>query len=233
MKNILYIIAIGITLTFSSCSTEASFYDTLDIEESDQLFGGSITDIQTLIGQEAYDALTRDLGITIFPGDNPPNLNGSYNIFKLLKTHDLDPSDPSIGTIFEDQYIKVSLSNQNNETLTIDYNGEFFLTQFTGGDPSPTGDISFLNEASIGDVFVTGETSSDGTGGFTIFVTVTVGDDPSFDNFDTVALSGIRTATGIANLTYAYVSYEGGTSETGPIEFGETWTDELGDSPSL
>lgn len=230
MKNIVYIIGFVITLTFSSCSTETSFYDTLDAGQADQLFGGTLTEIENLIGEDAYNKLTGVLGVPIYAGNNPPTLNGNYIIYEMLRTANaVDPLDPEIGFI-DGRYIQIELSSQDNTTLTIAYRGSFWDP---GADGVPGGfdDVELLSEAAFGEVFVSGETSPDGTGGFTVYIEVIVNNDPT--DIDTIAISGFKTADGIENLTYAYVSYEGGNNTTGPINEGLTWVDNDGFSLNL
>jgi hypothetical protein len=227
MKNILYIIAFAITLTFSSCSTETSFYDTLDASQADQLFGGSLGDIENLIGEDAYNKFSGILGIPIYAGNNPPVLNGEYNIFEMLQTADaINPNDPFNNTLLEGIYIKIALGNQNNQTLKIDYVGEFWLSGADGIDGTSDDEFSF-SEAAIGEIFISGNASADGTGGFNVYVEVIVDNDPT--DLDTIAISGFKTADGIQNLTYAYVSFNIDST----IDAGTTWTDNDGFSPSL
>lgn len=222
MKKILYIIAAFITISFSSCESET---DILTIVNQGQGFSftGTTSSIQQLLGQNTYNTLTGVLGIPIYTGDNPPSLNGNYNIFEMLRTANaIDPSDPFLGMI-DGRYIKIELSSQDNGTLTIAYRGSFWDPGLDG-IPGGSDDTEQLNEAAVGDIFVSGNT---GTGAFTIFVEVKVNNDPN--DLDTIALSGIRTSNGIADLTYAYVSFD----STGTIDEGLTWTDDDGVSPNF
>jgi hypothetical protein len=225
MKKILYIIAAILTLSFSSCESEKSILE-LAGEGQAFSFNGSTASIQEVLGTTAYNALTGPLGIPIYTGDNPPSLTGTYNIYsRRLTANYNNPSDPNINTIDND-IIQVNLSNQNNADLTIGYVG-MFISLGLDGIPGTGDDETYITESGFGDVFVSGDTSS---GGFTIFIEVAVNGD--LEDIDTIAISGVRTATGIENLTYAYVSYDG-VGTTGVISDGLTWTDDDGFSSNL
>jgi hypothetical protein len=201
MKNILYIIAFAITGTFLSCSSEISYYDTLSDEQRDQAFGGSIEDIQDLIGIDAYNALKNNLGIDIYEGNNPPIVEGSFPIWLLEVAGDiLDPS--TVGEINgpDDTIVSINLQNQNNTDLTIGYRG-FFLDP--GPDQVPGGGddgmVNIISEIGIEPTYISGDSS---TGAFTI-----LGNVDFLGRIDAFAISGIKTANGINNLKYAYVEY--------------------------
>jgi hypothetical protein len=222
MKNILYIIALAITITFSSCSTETSFYDTLS-EEQLQAATGFVPDdagFQELLGP-AYSKLTVELGVNLNEGDNPPDLNGFYFIFPVEVTADLNP-DPDFPVPYDipNVFIEILLSGQNG--LTIDYQGVFWDT---GDDGVPGGidDAELFRETNADlfeDTYLSGDAN---TGLFTIFATVLSQGDPS-PGVDVIAISGQRTATGIDNLEYGYVSLDG-IEDTSPIIGGQTYSD--------
>lgn len=214
MKNYIYIIALFVMATFSSCESEVSF---LELAESQGFaFTGSTQSIQELIGLDAYQKLTQDLGIIVNTGDTPPNINGNYPIWEVEIAADI--ADPgNVGTIVTDSFIHINLLNQNNDDLTIDYRG-FFLEVGPDGAPLGGDDIFLFEEEIEGERYLSGNST---TGAFTIFGRVRV----DANRVDVIAISGIRTATGVNNLEYGYVVYDTGNPDTGTIIGGQTYRD--------
>jgi hypothetical protein len=217
MKKILYITAAFLTIAFSSCESEQSILDS-------QGFGGSVEEIQDFVGVDTYDKFSGILGVPIYEGNNPPLVNGEYNIFQILQTADaIDPNSPANGRILGGVHIKIELSNQDIKNGRIYYTGSFWGT---GADGVPdTSDDAFLYfDTAFSEVFISGSALPDGTGGFNLFLDVELD-----GTAQTVAISGFKTSDGITDLTYAFVSYD----DNNTIDAGKTWKDENGFSPSL
>ena len=119
-------------MTFSSCTSETSYYDTLDETQAAFLFTGTTQGIQALLGP-AYSKLTQELQMPINAGSNPPNLNGNYPLFEQETIANI--FDPNVVPwISDNRFIHINLINQDNSNLTIDYQG-FFMDAGADGQP--------------------------------------------------------------------------------------------------
>ena len=207
MKNIVYIIGFAIALTFSSCSTETSFYDTLDAGQADQLFNGSQADIIDYIGQNAYDELKQVLNFPINTGNTPPIINGNY-LMNEIGEYNFNTSE------FEGPfgyYVEYLMNSQDNDSLTINYTGRF-MNYGLDGVPFTSDDELNVQETGIGRSFVSGNSA---TGDFTVIVRTQV----TIDRVDVIALSGRLSASGnVENMEYGYVYFDNGDPDTGTIE---------------
>lgn len=82
---------------------------------------GSIEDIKNWANPEIVDAV-KNLGFTIHEGNNPPNIEGDYEISpRILEATNIQ-GDYQIGSIF--YKINISFSNQDNTTLTVNFIGK-------------------------------------------------------------------------------------------------------------
>ena len=216
MKKIISILAIIGAFTFSSCESEVSFLELAG--QQGFVFTGSTEDIQTYIGQEAYRKLTIDLAVPLNTGDTPPIINGNYILW--LREIIANIENPTEIGVLDTDFMHISLANQNNEDLTIEYTGYFAEV---GADETPrTADDNFyLTESGIGQSFVSGTANGD----FTIFTRSQV----NAERVDVIAISGTLLVSGdIENLTYGYVRFDNGDPDTGTIDYGINWTDEDG-----
>lgn len=65
----------------------------------------------------------KDLGMPVYGGNNPPNIEGSYLLdSQTMKKSNVDGDDP-VGTKYVDEII--TLSNQNNDNFTITLKSEY------------------------------------------------------------------------------------------------------------
>jgi hypothetical protein len=206
MNNIIYVIALSITVTFSSCTSEKSYYDTLGDGEIDQLFTGSKDDIINYIGQTAYDELTQVLKFPINTGNTPPTINGN---FQMNEIGEYNVSTSTIDGPFG-YYVEYSMNSQDNDALTINYTARF-LNYGLDGIPFNEDDELYAQETGIGQSFLSGKSAS---GDFTVIVKTQV----TTDRVDIIALSGRRGTVDINSMQYAYVSFDNGDPDTGAIE---------------
>ena len=208
MKNILYIISLTITITFSSCTSERSYYDTLEEGEVDRLFTGTQKDIIDYIGQPAYDELTQVLNFPINTGSPPPLIAGNYLMNEI---GEYNVSSSAFDGPFE-YYVQFLLGSNGNDGVTISYVARFW-NYGLDGIPFTFDDEIIVQESGIGQSFVSGNSTS---GDFTVIVKTQV----TTDRIDVIALSGRLGATsgGVENLQYAYVYFDNGDPNTGAIE---------------
>lgn len=122
-KNLLILLLL--TLVISCSKTDDS---------SDGDFDGSIRSITDFYNEDLIKAL-EDLGFQINTGNTPPNLQGSYFIspYKLSAS---TVNGDYVGKLFTN-YI-AHFTNQDNESLTIDFKGE-------QGDNEDNGYGSFIS----------------------------------------------------------------------------------------
>lgn len=109
MKRIFSFVFVIIIL-FSACSK--------DDDGGNGDFGGSMEDIREFVGSDLFDTIM-GLGMTINPGDTPPEIEGKYLISTVVLESSNIPSDYP-GKIFMDFLIE--FKNQNG--LEIDFKGE-------------------------------------------------------------------------------------------------------------
>lgn len=108
MKHYIYLFAIAFVLF--SCSKD----------DDNQEQQGSISDIKNWANAEIIDAI-EDLGYTIHDGNNPPNIEGKYQISSRILEASSVPGDYPIGTTFF--RINMTFDNQDNNTLTVNFTG--------------------------------------------------------------------------------------------------------------
>jgi hypothetical protein len=206
MKNILYVIALTLTVTFSSCTSEKSYYETLGSGEINELFTGTKDNIINYIGQPAYDELTLVLKFPINTGSTPPNIDGNYLMNEIgqynVSTSTID------GPI--SNYIEYLMNSQNDDALNINYNARF-LNYGLDGIPFNEDDKLIAEETGIEKSFISGDIS---TGDFTVIVKTQV----TTNRIDIIAISGRRGLTEINSMQYAFMHFDNGDPDTGAIE---------------
>ncbi|QCX01638.1 hypothetical protein FGM00_16530 [Aggregatimonas sangjinii] len=197
------------TLKIIGCCLLVAFYscDKNDDSETTDEFDGSIRSVENFFTPELVKALT-DLGFELNEGNTPPNLEGTYLISPLQLNATTVETD-QIGSIFSDY--TATITNQNNEKLTIDFNGE-------GGGQIDNGFGSFIS----------------GTENkFSIYLklTIQIGNEPAESAY---ALSGTITDDGISEAQMAILMLDDkGDVEEVYIEnnTGRLFTDGDGFSP--
>ncbi|WCO00596.1 hypothetical protein [Psychroserpens ponticola] len=158
-----------ITMLFS-CSGDD------DAAEIANQFDGSLESVEEFFTPELVDALL-DLGFIINTGDNPPNIEGVYFSSPFILEASTVPSD-FVGQSFADYTSE--FSNQDNGSLTIDFNG-------MGGNQTDVGFGSFV--------------SGDGNA-FSVYLknTGTIG---TYSADTAIAISGRMTEDGIEDFKLA------------------------------
>ncbi len=105
-----------------------------DDEENDAGFDGSISDIENFYNSDVLDELI-SLGLDINTGSNPPNIEGVFNATPFILQASSVNGDTT-GSQFPD--LSMIFSNQDNTSLTIDFNG-------VNGAETYDGDGSFIS----------------------------------------------------------------------------------------
>lgn len=121
-KTIVVLTLIGI-LSFSSCKKEKDF-------------DGSRINVESFLGSEVVEAMD-DIGLTLFYGEKPPQIEGSFLINPAELKSSTVPADPETHT-FDD--LVASFKNQNNKDLTLDYEGDEFYENSVGQGTFIAGD---------------------------------------------------------------------------------------------
>lgn len=108
MKNILFLscLVLGILISFSACKKEVS-----TVNEK-----GLTREIVDLVPAEIL-AEMEDLGMPIYGGDQPPNIENSFIASPLVLLNSNVPADPAPGHLFDDYYI--TFSDQKNDELSV------------------------------------------------------------------------------------------------------------------
>ena len=159
-----------------------------DKGENDTGFDGSLNDIENFYNSDVVDALI-DLGLDINTGANPPNIEGLFNATPfILQASSVDGDSP--GSQFPD--LSMIFSNQDNESLTIDFNG-------ANGPESYDGDGSFIS----------GEGDS-----FSVFLTVDVTLNGNVAE-TTFAISGSIAEGGLGDIQVALIMIDDGGDPDG------------------
>jgi hypothetical protein len=188
MKKILYILSIiTIALTLSSCESETSI---LDISE-ELGFTGTTEDIQSFLGADNYQALL-DLGVTVYNGNTPPTITGSYIISpNTLSASNIPDETFEVGTIFFDEII--SFVNQDNTELSIDYSARTIDSE--GNTVSSAVGV---------ESFISGSDDN-----FTVIIKInstSIGDEGNTISFvQGLAISGTKTVSGILNIEKGFI----------------------------
>lgn len=126
MKNVTMLVVL-LTIIISACSSD----------DATQLtsFDGTLQSIEDFYGKRAVDSIKK-LGIAINTGNTPPNVEGVFEAVPFVLEASLFKND-NIGSIFTAN--KVTLSNQNNNALTINYKG------LQSGNSSSTTQASYIS----------------------------------------------------------------------------------------
>lgn len=173
MKQFKVLLFLFGALIFIACSKK----ETTTTNSEGDSFKGELNDVKALYNEDIVAALD-SLGFTFNLGDNPPQLEGAYEVKPFILENSNIPTD-SIGNIFYDQVI--TLSNQDNTNLTIDI-------QILGERQLTLGSGSFI--------------SGDGNK-FSVYSLTETQTDSSVVVETTVSISGIITDDGISYLQYA------------------------------
>lgn len=72
--------------------------------------------VNAIVTQEIINTM-KSLGITIYTGDNPPDISGTYLASPFILKGTIVPNDYEIGKVFADYY--ATFSDQNNDSLSI------------------------------------------------------------------------------------------------------------------
>ncbi|MDT0556782.1 hypothetical protein [Patiriisocius hiemis] len=171
MKQYKILFLLSLFLVFSACKKD-------DDGDNDQSFDGSIEDIESFYNSDVVDALI-DLGFEINTGNNPPTIEGSYLCTPSILEATSVPNDV-IGSQFPDLFL--NFRNQDNSTLTIDFDGASGSETYDGAGS-----------------FVSGSDDQ-----FSVFLIITVTRDGETAEV-TFAISGTKEADGIANLQVALI----------------------------
>jgi hypothetical protein len=199
MKKIILTLFI-LSLIFNSCSSN---------DDSDNsTFNGSLEDIREYYNEDLVDALN-DLGFNINTGNTPPNVEGVYFVSPLILQASSVASD-IIGARFNDYTI--TLTNQNNEDLTIDYLGDQGLQVDLGGGS-----------------FISGDNNN-----FSIFLITTSTNQINEEADSAIAISGTFTEEGVEGFQIAYMMLDNKENPSGtwiPNNSGRVVHDSDGFSP--
>lgn len=87
-------------------------------EDQVEFIDGISRDILEFVSEEELTILEDTLGVQIYRGNNPPQINGSYKMSPVLLNKSNVPNDVGEGHRFADVYLK--FYNQNDELFTID-----------------------------------------------------------------------------------------------------------------
>lgn len=131
MKNLKVLpLFLALSLFFISCDKD---------DDSNSGPDGTVVSIENFYTPELLETLD-ELGFTINTGTTPPNIEGSYLANPLTLVSSNIPND-NIGTTYSD--LLMTFTNQNNTSLTLDYEGmnngssrESIQSYVTGSDDS-------------------------------------------------------------------------------------------------
>lgn len=128
----------------------------------------SIRQVEDFLTPEAVKAL-EDLGFDVFPGDNPPLIEGTYLAEHVLRNTSV-PDDPSVpGDRFDD--VTITFSDQSGSSITVETD-----------EPTASG----RGEGSL----IIGDGGIGQTSNFSVFVKQELVDDKGVRFTATVAISG-------------------------------------------
>ncbi|MBR9916079.1 MAG: hypothetical protein GYB32_14905 [Algicola sp.] len=157
-------------------------------EDIGNQFDGSLESVEDFFSPDLVQAL-QDLGFIINTGNNPPNIEGVFFSSPFILEASSVPGD-FIGQTFADYTSE--FFNQNNQALTLDFNG-------MGGTQTDEGFGSFV--------------SGDGNL-FSVYLknTTRIG---NFDAETAIAISGRITQDGIEDFKYATLMLDDGGDPEG------------------
>ncbi|MBO0949627.1 hypothetical protein [Fibrella forsythiae] len=177
------------------------------------------TDILRLVPAETI-AKVRELGVTIYEGRNPPNIEGAYLLAPLYMTKSSVPNEPVKPDGFNDYKIKVYAQNSANLTASLDTKS---ISKSTGSvAATSTGQGTYL--AGNGNFF-------------SLFVILETKRTTNTTRSRTVEVySGELTTTGIRNLEstlFMLEDYGDPNNELIPINTGRAFKDSDGFSERI
>ncbi len=176
MKHYIYLCTIALILF--SCSTDN---DTVIIERQ-----GTVESLKAWANPEIIDAL-ENLGLTIYEGDSPPNIEGNYQMNERVLEATNVPNDNPIG--FRVAILNMSFSNQNNSTFTTNFNG----TNISNDDNSIISTLTLDNY--LENSFITGSGNF-----FTAFFKVVSTRESGTEALQIYVISGELTEDGISGI---------------------------------
>lgn len=124
------VIVLVFVLSISSC-------------KKDKAFNGTREDVQSFLGKDLVEALD-DIGFNMNYGETPPQLEGSFLVSPADLKSSTVPGDPDSHT-FND--LKAIFKNQNNNDLTIDYEGDELFENSKGLGTFIAGDGEYFTVA--------------------------------------------------------------------------------------
>ncbi len=206
-----HLLNIGLLLFLAGCTIKREVIQPTGYDFS--------TDILRLVPAETI-AKVRELGIPIYEGRNPPNIEGAYLMAPLYMTKSTVPNEPVKPDGFNDYKIKVYAQNSANLTASLDTKS---INKSTGNvSATSTGQGTYL--AGNGNFF-------------SLFVILETKRTNSTTRSRTVEVySGELTATGIRNLQstlFMLEDYGDSNNELIPINTGRAFKDNDGFSERI
>lgn len=172
MKQYKILMLLALFLAFSACKKDD------DGDGDDQTFDGSITDIENFYNSDVVDAFF-ELGFNINTGNNPPLIEGSYLVTPSILQATSVPNDV-IGSVFSDIFL--NFRNQDNGSLTIDFDGASGSETYDGAGS-----------------FISGDDNQ-----FSVFLVITVTREGETAEV-TFAISGTKETDGISDIQVALI----------------------------
>lgn len=118
------VVTLFLLSTFASCDLLDSLKKDKDADEEEDLVefvDGISRDILDFVSEEELAILEDTLGVTIYRGNKPPQLDFSMKASPMLLTKTNVPGDVSLGTRYADMYMKVYDQNDREFTIEVDY----------------------------------------------------------------------------------------------------------------
>ncbi len=107
-----------LTFYLTSCSSDDDSGSYEEEVVDDEGFQGTEEDIANFVTQDILDVIT-ELGFVIYTGNNPPIINGVFEISPRVVENTNIPNDYAIG--YEISPTEIYFENQDNDALTFDY----------------------------------------------------------------------------------------------------------------
>lgn len=185
----LLLVIIGL-LFFSSCdiidSLKKDKKDDNDGEDQVEFVDGISRDILEFVTQEELAILEDTLGVQIYRGNNPPQINGTFKMSPLYLSKTNIVGDYEIGTRFNDMFLR--LYDQDDQLFTIEVD-----------KASTNYDTGEITQTSVG---VGSYLIGDGNG-FSVFAKVETIQTTGEESVLLELYTGILTEEGIQNLQFA------------------------------
>lgn len=119
-----FVTVVFVISIFASCDLIDSLKkESNDVEEEDlvEFVDGISRDILDFVSEEELAILEDTLGVTIYRGNNPPQLDFSMKASPMLLTKTNVPNDVQIGHRYADMYMKLYDQNDREFTIEVDY----------------------------------------------------------------------------------------------------------------